>query len=194
MLYERIRAYNDKHKLIKPGDILIIGLSGGSDSVFLLHFLLWLKPEYSLTLIAVHLDHEWRTSSKEDYIFCQELAQRNNILFVGKKGSELGLKTLYKGSQEDYGRTLRRYLYERVACEYNANGIVLGHHRDDQIETFLIRLIRGSGLEGLCSMLAKDGLYIRPLLSISKQEIVEFLNTHAIEYRSDPTNESQAYL
>lgn len=183
-----------KHNLIKKNSCIVIGLSGGPDSVFLLHFLQSIQKEYGLKLIAAHLDHEWRLNSAHDVLFCAHLCEQLNISFVSKKASELSFIPKDNGSQESLGRTLRRFYLESVCKENNADAIALAHHKDDQQETFFIRLIRGATLSGLASIKPKNGFYIRPLLTMSKNDILAYLHNHAHKYLTDSTNNSDLYL
>ena len=180
--------------LISSNSTIIIGLSGGPDSVFLLHMLAALREEKNLTLIAAHLDHEWRQDSANDVVFCKEVAENLSVTFVSKKMSELPLSFKANGSQEEIGRKARRSFFEQLAQEYNASAIALAHHADDQQETFFIRLLRGSSLTGLTGIKSKDGLYIRPLLHMSKQEILDYLHKNNIQYLTDPSNQSSDFL
>ena len=181
-------------KLFRSNAIYIIGLSGGPDSVYLLHQLVALRTKKQLTLIAAHLNHEWRASAENDLVFCKQLCAQLNVPLVAKRASELDCPAKPNGSKEEIGRKLRRYFFEEVAQEYKADGIVLAHHADDQLETFFIRLIRGSTIAGLSCMKEQNGLYLRPLLGTSKEEILNFLQKNNLEYVIDPTNESQDYL
>lgn len=193
-LFSKINTAIQKDLLIKPGDTLIIGLSGGPDSLFLLHFLASLQTSMNLTLIAAHLDHGWRADSQKDVKFCQEAAASLGVRFISQKISDLSLSLKFNGSLEDMGRKARRHFFESVLKTHNAQAIALGHHLQDQQETFFIRLIRGTSLSGLIGMRPQHGNYIRPLLSISKDEILAYLNAHAIPYLEDPTNNSADFL
>ncbi len=173
---------------------VVIGLSGGPDSVYLLHKLLDLKENKGLSLYAAHLDHQWRNSSKNDVAFCAMLCMQYKIPFISKKASELQKTFTYNGSQEEVGRAMRRFFLEQVAQEYNAHSIALAHHQDDQIETFFINLIRGSSIPGLGGIKEVDGPYVRPLLTTTKKEILEYLEEHDLPYVTDPTNTSSDYL
>jgi tRNA(Ile)-lysidine synthase len=194
MIIDSVNAFIKKHSLIPDKSTIIVGLSGGPDSVFLVHFLHGIKDVYKIDIIAAHLDHEWRTNSAHDVAFCATLCQKLGITFVSKKASELNIIIKRNGSQEELGRMLRRYFLEAVRKEYNAEAIALAHHKQDQQETFFIRLIRGATLTGLTGMHPKSVYYIRPLLEISKAAIVSFLNSHNLEYLVDPTNLSENYL
>lgn len=193
-LFEHISRFCQEHSLFTPGSTMVVGLSGGPDSVFLLHYLADLRHESNLKLIAAHLDHGWRTESSQDAQFCQDLATRYQIPIIIKHLKEIPISSKPTGSKEELGRNARRAFFESVAKEYNAQAIALAHHADDQMETFFMRLIRGASLTGLAGMKAKDELYIRPLLSISKIEILDYLHKHKILYVIDPSNQSNEYL
>jgi tRNA(Ile)-lysidine synthase len=193
-LFNLITQYCQDHELITPGSKIVIGLSGGPDSVFLLHFFHAIKNHYNLSLIAAHLNHEWRAEAGKDEQFCSALAQSLGITFASQKISELGLALKFNGSKEEIGRKARRHFLERVKSEYDAHVIALGHHAQDQQETFFIRLMRGSSLSGLTAMKPRDGNYIRPLLKTNKKDIISYLKEHNIEYLIDPSNESDEYL
>lgn len=182
-------------KNIPHNSTLLIGFSGGPDSVFLLNFLSNIAPSHNLKIIAAHLDHQWRTNSYEDVAWCSNFCkQYNNVTFLSKTACELNFTPKTNGSKEETGRKLRRHFFMECAKEFNADHIVLGHHQDDQIETFFIRLSRGSSVTGLASMRMKDGLYLRPLLHITKQEILDFLELHQIPFLIDPTNTDTVFL
>lgn len=190
-LSSRIFAFCKEQNLISPGATIVVGLSGGPDSVFLLHYLSGIRQEFNITLIAAHLDHGWRAESVHDAAFCQELAKQYKVQFILNhlKDTTVSFKV-----SEELGRKARRAFFEQVAKEHNAQAIALAHHADDQMETFFLRLIRGASLTGLAGIKAKDGLYIRPLLSISKHEILDYLHKHKIPYVIDESNQSDEYL
>src|SRR5438132_9177816 len=156
-MFEKIKNFIVQHHLIKSGNKIVIGLSGGPDSVFLLYFLASLQQKYNLSLIAAHLNHEWRKEADQEQQDCATLAQNLNIPFVTAKRSELSVPFKQNGSQEEYGRKMRRHFFEKVLHEHNADAIALAHHLQDQEETFFIRLIRGSSLTGLTAMKPKHG-------------------------------------
>lgn len=193
-LFEHIYTFCQENNLITPGSTIIVGLSGGPDSVFLLHYLAWLAPQKNLTLIAAHLDHGWRTESVQDAQFCQELTVQYNTPFILKHLKDTLVSFKSSGSKEELGRKARRAFFEQVAKEHNAQAIALAHHADDQMETFIMRIIRGASLTGLAGMKTKEGLYIRPLLNLNKQEILDYLHEHQIPYVTDASNQSDEYL
>jgi tRNA(Ile)-lysidine synthase len=193
-MIKAISNYIQTKSLLAPGQTIVIGLSGGPDSVFLSHLLCNLRTEYNLTLIAAHLDHQWRVDSAQDVEFCRSLCAKFDVQFVDGKASEFAGTVKSNGSKEELGRKLRRLFFQQVAEVYGASAIALGHHLQDQQETFFIRMLRGTTLTGLTSMKPKDGLYIRPLLQTSKADIVAYLQQHNIPYLTDPTNESPEFL
>lgn len=193
-LLQKTHDYILTHKLLKRDSTVIVGLSGGPDSVCLLHTLCALRDAYNLKVVAVHLDHGWRQNSADDAVFCKNLAQQLNVPIIVAHAEDIITTKKINGSREEEGRNLRRTFFEQCARENDASAIALGHHHDDQVETFFIRLIRGASIEGLAGMQPRDGLYIRPLLSCTKKEILEFLDTHTIAYRIDPTNISNEFL
>jgi tRNA(Ile)-lysidine synthase len=193
-LYQTLDAYVQNHALIAANQTIIIALSGGPDSVFLLHYLVHLQKTYNLTLIAAHLDHEWRTTSVDDARFCEQLCARLGITLVMQKLSALPGSPSPVAKTEEMGRIARRIFFEQLTTTYNAHSVALAHHHDDQQETFFIRLMRGASLTGLCSMRPHSGIYIRPLLAIDKKDIVAFLDAHNYAYVIDPTNACDVYL
>ena len=179
---------------IKPNSTLIVGFSGGPDSVCLLILLAKLQQQLNLTIIAAHLDHQWRPQSQQDSLWCKQFCDNLAVPCVIKTPADLNISIKYNGSKEELGRKLRRTFFQDLAQEYKADTIVLAHHADDQLETFFIRLIRGSCLTGLTGMQQHDGIYLRPLLHISKQEILNYLHHHNIAYLTDATNVDPKYL
>lgn len=192
-MFNDIDKYCLQHNLLPEKSTLIVGFSGGPDSIFLLHFLNLIKNKYSLTIIAAHLNHGWRDAADNDQIFCEQFAQQNNVPFVADylKNYQINKPT---GSKEADARHARRQFFAQVQQEHNADFIVLGHHAQDQQETFFIRLIRGTTLDGLCSIKPKHNNYIRPLLQTNKQDILSYLKKHNISFVKDETNKSPNFL
>jgi tRNA(Ile)-lysidine synthase len=193
-LISTVHSHIQEHNLITPGSTVILGLSGGPDSLFLLHALAPLHANKSITLIAAHLDHEWRPDSYKDVEFCRSATQALGVPLVAAQMSELSASLKFNGSKEELGRKARRYFFEQVANTHHAQHIALAHHADDQQETFFIRLIRGTSLSGLTGIKWIQGRYIRPLLGIYKQEILSYLHEHHIAYLTDPSNTSPDFL
>ena len=179
---------------IQPNSTLVVGFSGGPDSVFLLTLLHELVPKLHLKIIAAHLDHEWRKESGKDSAWCKKFCDDRSIAVEMERASNLDFDIKHNGSQAEIGRKLRRFFFEQLATKHQADRIVLAHHGDDQLETFFIRLARGASIAGLCGIKENDGLYLRPLLCLSKQEILDYLHHHNIDFLTDPTNTDPKYL
>lgn len=178
--------------------VIIIGLSGGCDSVFLLRALAPLHATKELSLHAIYINHGWRESALEDQDFCAALCARYGIPFhtehVAHWTTKAAPQKIRSGSKEADAREIRRLILEAERQRLHADAIALAHHAEDQIETFFIRLIRGGGLSGLCGMKERSGAIIRPLLLKSKTEILSWLNAHHQPWRTDETNESMHFL
>lgn len=172
---------------------IIIGLSGGPDSVYLLHILHELVKQKKIDLIAAHLDHQWRIESDNDARFCIQIAKKLAIPIIVKQASDMPI-IKKNGSLEALGRALRRSFFETILREEKANFIALGHHLQDQQETFFLRIFRGTTLNGLHGMNFITPPYIRPLLKINKQDILTDLVTQAIPFIIDSTNTDTKFL
>lgn len=174
--------------------IVLVGFSGGPDSLFLLKVFKHLSDRGFCRVVALHLDHGWRPESAEEAIWCQKAMELLKVDGVIAHARDLVDRVPEESSQEAYGRAMRRTFYEDMLASFDAHLIALGHHFDDQVETFLIRLMRGSSLDGLCGTKELDDVYIRPLLWLRKQDIVAYLDEKKIAYLTDPSNESDLYL
>ena len=179
---------------IEKNSTVIVGLSGGPDSVCLLHQLWAVKKTLNIKIIAVHLDHEWNETSKIAAQLCATICKQLNVPLVLKKSSELNFDPKWNGSKEEQGRKIRRHLFEKTAKQHKSSTIALAHHRQDQHETFFIRLFRGSSITGLTGMSPQEGLYVKPLLNCDKEEILDYLDSNLLEYFNDPSNSSDDFL
>ncbi|MEE9912547.1 MAG: tRNA lysidine(34) synthetase TilS [Deltaproteobacteria bacterium] len=194
MMIKRIEQTIEKYHLLAKDDTVVVALSGGADSCALLLSLFNLAPVWCLKMIVAHFNHGLRgAQSDEDEAFCRSLAQKFDLAFETKK---MHRKSVPKGmSPEDYLRQERYRFLDEVAAEYGADKIALGHHLQDQAETVLLNLLRGSGLDGLKGFLPmRDNKYIRPLMETSRQDICDFLEAARIPYREDSSNDSAVYL
>lgn len=159
----------------------VVAVSGGVDSVVLLHQLMQDKTK---ELIVAHFDHGIRDDSHDDAVFVEELSRQYGLKFESRR-EELGKKASEAIARE------RRYVFLRdIAKKYSAQ-LVTAHHGDDAIETVAINLSRGTGWRGLAVM---DSDVIRPLLTMSKQDIIDYAQKHHLSWREDSTNTSDKYL
>ena len=178
---------------IKTGDRILVALSGGPDSVALLHLLNHFKPKYDLRLAAAHLDHAIRPKSADDMQFCKALCGRMGIRFHHKR---LDIKRLAERSGlsvEEAGRHARYGYFDKLAGRFDYDRIATGHTLDDNVETVIMNMVRGSGLKGISGMPYKRGKIIRPLLDCTKDELQAFLKSRKIKYVKDPSNRSLRY-
>ncbi len=194
--FERnVLATIKKHKMIEEGDYVLIAVSGGPDSTSLLYVLDALAPILKYSLHLFHLDHKIRgESSQEDALFVSALADKLRIpksIFSFDVPAFARRKHL---SLEEAGRLARYRLLSKTANELKATKIALGHQADDQIETFLMRLIRGTGTDGLVGIPPVRGKIIRPLIEMERIEIERYCRRKGISYRIDETNLSSSNL
>ncbi len=196
MLFEKVKTSISKYRLLSKGDRVLVGVSGGPDSLALLHVLNSFKKEFSLKLYVAHLDHMLRKGSSGDRKFVVREAEKLGIPVIWK---EIDIKRLAdKGSIEEICRNKRLDFLFESARKFKADKIALGHNLDDQAETVIMRILRGSGLYGLSGILPKRKLYgftiIRPLLEVKRKEIESFLKRKKISPRIDLSNLEDIYL
>ncbi|MBK5257183.1 MAG: tRNA lysidine(34) synthetase TilS [Vicinamibacteria bacterium] len=192
-LVSAVRRSLDSVGLLRPGVVVLAALSGGPDSVALLDALLRAARKAGLAVVAAHLDHALRRDSLADAQFCEELCDNLKVRLRSGRMSP-SAKALHEGGVEEAARLTRYSFLRRVAREENASAIVLGHTLDDQAETVLMRLVRGSGALGLSAMKAWDGELLRPLLDTRRDAVLAHLNASRLPYRSDPTNTDTTFI
>lgn len=196
MVLDKVIHTINKYNLINSSDKIVIGVSGGPDSVTLLYLLSQLKKELKLQLHVAHLDHKLRKDSWKDSDFTKSLSLKLNIPFTTAK---INIKALaQKGSVEEIARNTRLDFLLKVAKNIGANKIALGHNFDDQAETVMMRILRGTGLYGLAGILPKRKLYgftiVRPLIEITRKEIDGFLRRRKIKPCIDRSNSDYIYF
>jgi tRNA(Ile)-lysidine synthase len=181
-----------KYKMFRRGDTLCVAVSGGGDSTVLLHLLNALKDEFRLTLVVCHLNHNLRgKESERDFQFVKRTARRLGLAYEGKRLKKSGHR---EGSLQEWARVKRYEFLEEAAKKYGARRVALGHSMDDQAETVLMRLIKGSGLKGLTGMDPVRGIFIRPLIGLNRKEIERYAREKDIKYVIDSSNKSKKYL
>jgi tRNA(Ile)-lysidine synthase len=194
MSLERIfREAVARHGMARAGDRVVAAVSGGADSVALLHLLVSLGREIGLHVHVAHLDHRWRgAGSAADRAFVQALAAGLGLEATCEAADPGGADLAGLGP-EGRAREIRRRFLERVAREVGAGRIATGHTLDDQAETVLLRLLRGSGARGLGGIAPVRGAWIRPLLGASRRQVRDWLVRQGLAWREDPTNDAPAY-
>jgi tRNA(Ile)-lysidine synthase len=180
---------------VKSNDRLLVAVSGGPDSIFLLHLLSQLAKNYPFTLHVGHLNHTLRgRESDEDELFVQRYAESLKIPSTSVRKVIPNEAKMMKRSKQDAARIVRYRVLEEIASKTQSQWIVTGHQADDQAETFLMRLIRGSGSRGLASIPNKRGKIIRPILHLTRDEILTYLERNRISFRSDSSNNLPIYF
>jgi tRNA(Ile)-lysidine synthase len=196
MMLDTVRQTIKRYRMLDKGDKVLIGVSGGPDSVSLLYVLSALRKELRLSLHIAHLDHMLRRDSAKDRMFVEGLAARLRIPVSAQAIDVMSLAK--KGSLEEIAREARLDFFFRTAKKIKADKIALGHTRDDQAETILMRIIRGSGLHGLAGILPKRKMgnfeVIRPLIEVPRREINSFLKKKKIHARLDSSNLEDVYF
>ncbi|MBI2400109.1 MAG: tRNA lysidine(34) synthetase TilS, partial [Deltaproteobacteria bacterium] len=181
-------------KMLSKGETVICAVSGGADSVVLLHILLELKEELGLRLIVAHMDHGLRAEeSRRDHDFVRDLARRYGLEFTSRLLEKGELKGL-GGSPQEAARIKRYAFFEETAAKYRAQKVALGHTSDDQAETVIMRLLKGSSLSGLSGIPPVRGIFVRPLIQTSRAAIEEYAREHGIAFVTDSTNLTVKYL
>jgi tRNA(Ile)-lysidine synthase len=197
-MLNKIRHSVQKFGMLQGGEHVVVAVSGGPDSVSLLQVLALLAPEYGLTLTTAHLNHGLRgaESDAEERLVCRLCGERGISCAVKRVNlTELRQRGRRRRSLEDLGREERYSFFSALGERVGASRIALGHHREDQAETVLMNLIRGSGLEGLKGILpVRDGIFIRPLIEVSREEILTFLLTQGIPFSEDSSNTRDVFL
>jgi tRNA(Ile)-lysidine synthase len=195
-MIDKVHRTIKKYGMIEKGDKVIVGVSGGPDSVALLHVLWSLKEELGITLHVVHLDHMFRgEESAQDAVFVKELCETLQVpatvvAYNVKKFMEETGMSLQAGA-----RKVRYDLYDRVFKEIGASKIAIGQNLNDQAETVLMRFLRGAGPEGLGGIApVREGKFIRPLIEVSRREIEQYLQEKQIVPRIDQSNLKDVYL
>jgi tRNA(Ile)-lysidine synthase len=180
--------------LISPGENILIALSGGPDSVFLFHNLRKLRETLSFNLYASHINHMYRgKDAMHDEEFVRNLCDKYGIkLFVKRKNATEYAKEL-KVTEEEAGRVLRYNFFKENLREIGEGKVALAHNLNDQAETVLQRIIRGTGIDGLSAMSFQKDNLIRPMLNISRDEIMNYLHENNYEYCIDITNTQDIY-
>jgi tRNA(Ile)-lysidine synthase len=183
-----------KFNMINKGDNLLIGVSGGADSICLLHILDKLKQELEIDIHVVHVQHGIRgKEADEDAKFVENLCLEKGIKFNVYYFDVKKLAKESKLSEEEMGRKVRYQVFKEASTQFDANKIVLAHHMNDNAETIIINLLRGTGIKGMGGIRPVRDNIIRPLIECSRLEIENYCLNNHIEYRNDYTNNMEIY-
>ncbi|WP_188624323.1 tRNA lysidine(34) synthetase TilS [Caldalkalibacillus thermarum] len=196
---EKVLTTIREHNLLACGDRILVAVSGGPDSMMLLHWLWRFQARWDLELVAVHLNHQLRGHEADlDQAYVEEMCARWNISCVSKKRDVASYARKHRLSKQVAARECRYALFKEVALSQKCDKVAVAHHADDQVETVLMRLIRGTGLQGLSGMRPKRRLaefgplaaceLIRPLLALTKDEIEYYCQIYELHPRLDRSN------
>ena len=193
-IYAKVTDYIKENELIAPGDTIIEGISGGADSVCLFLILEEYKKEVPFNTVAVHVHHGIRKKTADkDQKFVEKLCESKGVELKSFKKDIPLICKITKESEEECGRRIRYEIFDDVCRLYENARIAVAHHMNDQAETVIFRIIRGSGIKGLTGMEAKRDNIIRPLLCLKRDEIEEYLEYLGQDYRIDETNSKLEY-
>ena len=186
---DRVRSFASVHELFVYGGKYIVALSGGADSVSLLFVLKHLEHELGIDVEAAHCNFHLRgAESVRDEEFCKQLCERLSVPLHLIHFDTQAYADLHRVSIEMAARDLRYGYFENLRRDIEAQDICVAHHRDDSVETVLLNLVRGTGLRGLRGIQPRNGNIIRPLLSLSREDIVQYLDALGESYVTDSTN------
>lgn len=183
-----------RHSMLPPGGRVAVALSGGPDSVALLHILRALEVQGALVVAGTaHFNHRLRGEAADgDEVFCRELSASLGLPFESGAGDVSARARVEKRSLEDAARRMRYSFLAEATKRLTADAMAIGHSRDDQAETFLLRLLRGSGTRGLGAIRPRAGMFVRPLLDIPRAALRQFAAEEGLTFREDATNRDVA--
>lgn len=189
-LIKHLQNTNHRYSLWNKGEKIIIGVSGGSDSLALLYSLFEISQKENLKLVVAHINYGLRKDSVQDEKLVKNITKKLKI------PCEIlnNLNLTDKECNENSWRNIRYDFFTRIKTKYQANKIAVAHTKNDQVETFLLHLLRGSGLNGLTAMQYKNKDIIRPFLSIEKKDILQYCQKNKLQYLTDSTNIDTKYL
>ena len=192
---QKVIKFIKDHNIITPGDNIMVALSGGPDSIFLLSFLIRFRKKYNIKIGLLHYNHCLRgEESERDQNFCRSVAEQLNIPIFIERGDVKKYSVDNKLSVEEAGRILRYRALESTAAREGFNKIATAHNSNDNEETILLNLFKGAGLHGITGIPVTRGNIIRPMLCLAKAEVLEYLTFYNIEYITDSSNAGNDFM
>ncbi len=193
-MLDKVKHYAKKWNMLTNEDCVIVGVSGGADSICLLLMLLEMQRDVGFDVVAVHVNHGLRgVEADADEAFVKDFCKERSVPLEIYHVDVAMVAKDRKQSPEEAGREVRRECFEQARTKHDGTKIALAHHQNDNAETFLFRLARGTGLKGLGGMAPVKGEYIRPLLCVDRDEIEEHLREQRVSYCIDASNASDEY-
>lgn len=194
-MLRKVEQFIDQWEMLSENDVVIVGVSGGADSVALLLILDELRKNRKFSIHVVHVNHGIRgADAAHDESYVQQLCEARGISFSCVRVDVPVYAKEQKISEEEAGREVRRNAFQKAMKDYNGTKIALAHHQEDNAETFFLNLARGSKLKGLGGIYPVKGEYIRPLLCVGRKEIETFLEERNVKYCMDATNLEDTYM
>ena len=195
MLKENVLETIKKHNLINDGDRVVCGISGGPDSISMLNILREIKEEklYDFEIFVAHINHGLRENAKIDEKYVKEYCDKHGIECFVLNTNIKEVAEIEKRGLEETGRIIRYEFFDKVLRETNSNKIAIAHNSNDNVETIIMNVIRGTGLSGLKGIEAKSGLYIRPLIESNRELIEKYCEDEKLNPRHDESNDENVY-
>ena len=190
----KVKSYIEKWHMLDREDKVIVGVSGGADSICLVLLLLELQKEIGFEMIAVHVNHGLRgEEADQDQFFVEQFCETQGILCESYFANVELIAKKRKQSTEEAGREVRKEFFAQALQKHHGTKIALAHHQDDSAETFILHLSRGTGLRGLSGISPINGNVIRPLLCVRRKEVEAYMESVGAMYCVDQTNQSDQY-
>ena len=187
----------NKYNLIENGDKLVLGVSGGPDSISMLDILNKIRLDNTIKLnfklVVVHINHMIREEAKEDELYVKNYCRKNNLEFYSKSIDVKKLANTNKIGTEEAGRNARYEFFNEILEKTHSNKIAIAHNKNDNAETMIMNIMRGSGVSGLKGIEPKRGIYIRPLIECERTEIEKYCEENILNPRIDKTNFENEY-
>lgn len=194
MLKEQVIDTIKKYNLIKENDSIVIGVSGGPDSICLLHILNEIKNELNFKIYVAHINHMIRKEADSETEYVKEFCKNLGIECYIKRIDVVEIANNLKRGTEETGRQIRYEFFNEILEKTNSNKIATAHNNNDKVETILMNILRGSGTSGLKGIEAiRDNMYIRPLINTSREEIEEYCEINKLEPKIDESNNENIY-
>lgn len=194
MLKEEVLKTIKDNNLINKGDKIVIGVSGGPDSICLLHLLNNLKDTLKITIYVAHINHSIREVADMETKYVQDFCKKIGVECFVKKEDILSLAKKQKKGTEEVGRQVRYSFFDEVLEKTNSNKIATAHNSNDRAETVILNILRGSGISGLKGIEAiRDQKYIRPLINTDRESIEKYCEENNLEPKIDETNKENIY-
>lgn len=193
MLKQKVLKTITKYNLIKSGDNIVLGVSGGPDSICMLDILKQLKEELNFNIYVAHINHMIREEAIEEERYVEEYCKKNNIECFIKRENIIEISKMKKIGTEEAGRVVRYEFFDQVASKINSNKIATAHNLNDKVETVIMNILRGSGISGLKGIEAQRGKNIRPLIECERYEIEEYCKQKKLNPKYDKSNNENIY-